>query len=448
MKNTIKLLIFVPLIIGIIIGIYYAFTSYYSDEINIKKINKNVFSNIQNRRAELTEFFIYGTNLNITGRLEGIEKENIETVKLVLTDGIGEERLYTMDYEFVDGVFVFTTSNKMNKAINLDELQTKKYYCLLRLKLNNSVNYRYFSLENKTTYSNLEYYTITKDNSNNKVDIMFENINYDNTDIPYMSIMAKAESLPDNIYDIVIDAGHGGIDKGERSGDYVESDVTLDYALTLKKVLEGKGFKIKLTRDGGESEKSITGTSMYDENGRVNTAVESKAKLLISLHINNGSSSSSGIEVYAPCNCDLKFAKDIADNVVANVDGINYSENEQYQKEEGVYVKNFTKSLIDAFNLSLESQGIEPYSITNDTPYLYIIREVGGIATNAYVDGRNKMYGVNKYLKSNVGLESYQIELGYIKTDIENVLVNKEEYVNQIANAIEKNFKNIIKEVE
>lgn len=445
MKNKIKILILIPIIIGIIIGIYYALTNFYSDKINLKKINENVFSILQNKRAELTEFYIYGTNLNVTGKIDGINKDNVETVKLLLTDGLEDEKLYTIDYEFVDGVFIFTSSNEMNYAINLDELQPKKYYLLLRLKLNNSVNYRYFSLENKTSYSNLEYYTVTNNNSNNRVDIIFENNNYKNNEIPYMSISVRNEQLPENVYDIVIDAGHGGIDKGEKSGDYVESEITLDYALSLKEVLEQKGYKIKLTRDGTESDKDITGTSMYNDNGRVNVAQESKAKLLISLHVNNGGSSLNGIEVYAPCNCNLKLAKQIADNVVENVDGIDYSNNEQYKKQDGVYVKNFTKSLIEAFNIALEQQGVEPYNITNDTPYLYIIREVGGIATNAYVDGRNKLYGVNKYLKSNIGIEAYQVELGYIKTDAESLTANKQEYVTQIAEAIEQNFKNIEK---
>ena len=43
MKNKIKILILIPIIIGIIIGIYYALTNFYSDKLNLKKINENVF---------------------------------------------------------------------------------------------------------------------------------------------------------------------------------------------------------------------------------------------------------------------------------------------------------------------------------------------------------------------------------------------------------------------
>ena len=68
-----------------------------------------------------------------------------------------------------------------------------------------------------------------------------------------------------------------------------------------------------------------------------------------------------------------------------------------------------------------------------------MIREVGGIATNAFVDGRNTSYGKNKYFDSNIGIEAYILELGYIKVekDLNNIVNNEDLYVQAIANAIE-----------
>ena len=40
-------------------------------------------------------------------------------------------------------------------------------------------------------------------------------------------------------------------------------------------------------------------TNMYDANGRITIACESKAKLMISLHVNNGKESLSGLEIYS-----------------------------------------------------------------------------------------------------------------------------------------------------
>ena len=71
-----------------------------------------------------------------------------------------------------------------------------------------------------------------------------------------------------------------------------------------------------------------------------------------------------------------------------------------------------------------------------------MIRETGGIATNAYVDGRNKEYGKNYYYDSNRGTETYLIELGFMNSnaDITNIINNKELYVE----GIKKSFQNFL----
>ena len=59
--------------------------------------------------------------------------------------------------------------------------------------------------------------------------------------------MTREENLPEEVYDIVIDAGHGGKDVGEKSGTFTEAGITLEYANLLKQSLEEKGYKVKLT---------------------------------------------------------------------------------------------------------------------------------------------------------------------------------------------------------
>ena len=67
-----------------------------------------------------------------------------------------------------------------------------------------------------------------------------------------------------------------------------------------------------------------------------------------------------------------------------------------------------------------------------------MIREVGGIATGAFVDGRNPSYGRNKYYDSNIGIEAYLLELGYMKNekDLNNIIKNKDLYIEAIVNTI------------
>ena len=101
---------------------------------------------------------------------------------------------------------------------------------------------------------------------------------------------------------------------------------------------------------------------------------------------------------------------------------------------DGVYVRNYSRSEIESSNASAKSAGYEPYNLTTDTPYLFMVREPGGIATNAYVDGRNTNYGKNPYYNSNIGVESYLVELGFMNfnQDFNNILNTKSLYIEGI----------------
>ena len=62
--------------------------------------------------------------------------------------------------------------------------------------------------------------------------------------------------------------------------------------------------------------------------------------------------------------------------------------------------------------------------------------------TGAYVDGRNKSYGANIYCDSNIGVEAYLLELGYINNDsnLSNLLNNKDGYVNGIVETVKQDI--------
>ena len=176
---------------------------------------------------------------------------------------------------------------------------------------------------------------------------------------------------------------------------------------------------------------------MYNDNGRITIACESKAKYMISFHVNHGANGLSGVEVYSAPRTNLDFASLMARKIVES--GANtYSNNNGYKKADGVYVWNFTKKVIEDFKKTADRKGYEPYNITTDTPYQYTIREVGGIATNAYADGRNPSFSANRFFNSNQGIECYQLELGYIKTDLEKMLYNREAYVNSIRDSVKE----------
>jgi N-acetylmuramoyl-L-alanine amidase len=434
-KKIVKMIFLMMIIFGIASGIYIAVSRNNDRKIKIQKM-ENVFNSLQNKEVQVSKFYTYGDTLNVAGSLENISKENLENVKLVITNG-DKEITCSVDTDIENKLLMFETS-EINKAIELDALEVGEYYVLLRVKLNNSANAKYYTLQNISSYSDIEYYTVTKNGENRKITIAFLEKTQNKQDYNYLSV--KVEELEEeaeiDAYDIVIDSGHGGTDSGEKLNGYTEANIALDYSKDLKIKLEELGLKVKLTRDDDNSD-TYTTTNMYNDNGRITVACESKAKYMFSFHVNNGNSGLSGLEVYAPTKSNLEFAKLMANKIVES-GATSYSNNTGYKKADGVFVWNFTKSVIKQFENTANNKGYEPYNITTDTPYQYTIREVGGIATNAYADGRNPSFGANKYYNSNQGIECYQIELGYIKTDLEKMLNNRELYVNAIAESVKE----------
>jgi N-acetylmuramoyl-L-alanine amidase len=89
---------------------------------------------------------------------------------------------------------------------------------------------------------------------------------------------------------IVIDAGHGGIDGGTKSGDLLEKEINLDIAKRLKETLELRGYNIILTREEDISLDKLSKISgsrhLKDLNARTCIINSSNAQLFLSIHVN------------------------------------------------------------------------------------------------------------------------------------------------------------------
>ena len=206
MKKFLKWIIIVPIVIGIILSIYITVKNQklLNDE---KKKIQNVFWNNSSVTAEISKFYTYGTALNLEGKIAGISKDNYEGIRLIITDGAKVNKEYRLDTSFQDNNLIFSSSGNMNKSINLEELEAGyKYYVKIRLKVNNSKDYKYYLLENKSGNPDIEYYTLTKDNKNNKINMKFEKETYNSKEYSYLGINVVESSLPEEIFDFVIDA--------------------------------------------------------------------------------------------------------------------------------------------------------------------------------------------------------------------------------------------------
>ena len=95
------------------------------------------------------------------------------------------------------------------------------------------------------------------------------------------------------------------------------------------------------------------------------------------------------------------------------------------------------KDFYDVYQLHGGSYDLDKFSYYFEK----MVREVGGIATGAYVDGRNTAYAKNEHYNSNQGIECYQIEMGYIDTDLQKIVEEEEDYAYAIADAIAEAWK-------
>ncbi len=83
---------------------------------------------------------------------------------------------------------------------------------------------------------------------------------------------------------IVLDPGHGGNDSGNTQNGLSEKVLTLDLANRLKVLLEGKGYRVVLTRT---EDKALGPDKTQDLRARSDTATAVGADLFVSIHFNS-----------------------------------------------------------------------------------------------------------------------------------------------------------------
>ena len=284
---------------------------------------------VEEEKVEIEKLFIFGNHFNLSGNLV-----NDNDLELVLYNGnFIAYKINTTD----DG---FNLSNSVNEGILLDDVPRGKYLMFLRSTNKDEKGdniYKYYVLNNSTEYKETIFYTFS--NIGNKIII--------NSDNEYDTLMMSVnKSSDDNIYDVVVDPGHGGMDSGASKNGYKESDFTMKAALLLKEELEKVGVKVKLTREDGQLSSNET-LPNYGVHGRAVVAHEVNAKYIISLHLNSNSyASSNGVEVYTPQNINYDLAKSLAKKIT-DIAKTNYSKNPVNKVFDGVYTRTFTQSDIN-----------------------------------------------------------------------------------------------------
>ena len=89
---------------------------------------------------------------------------------------------------------------------------------------------------------------------------------------------------------IIVDAGHGGLDGGTQGNGLLEKEWSLQIAKALEEDLVGRGFRVRMTRDGDDT---------LELSDRTDIANEQVNHLLVSVHLNHSAEPSvSGIETF------------------------------------------------------------------------------------------------------------------------------------------------------
>ncbi len=435
-----------------------------SDAVAVEEEIKNVLADVTDDGVSISKYYVYGTHLNLEGTLT--TDRDIQTMELLLIDdakGVSDtqpdtgtvetsaasaadeaEHIYALTKTIgQDGGYAFKTSDSINDGINLENISDGNYCMLMRVSYTDGTH-AYRSLTDTSGEQAITYYTLTKNGSNQKIQISFAQ-DEGGTNLNYLEVNVAKSALPDDIYDIVIDAGHGGKDTGASGNGYTESELTLQYAKALKSALEDKGYKIKLTRDGSEPSDENMAYTMYDENGRVSIACRSGAKYCLCIHLNSNAEklTKGGVQVYCSIRGNGDFAKLVADGIVKEA-GTDYSNMQTDRLTDGVYAAPYSEKGISKNIATAEKYGYSPYDYSG-VDSLFMIREVGGIATGAFVDGRDTRYGSNEYRSSNTGVETLLIELGYISidADVKNIISNQKGYVKGIVDAVDTQVNNM-----
>lgn len=389
--------------------------------VDINNFDNKMYDKITKENVYVDEIYIYGRYFNIKGHADF----NLDDAFLIFVDSAFNETKY--DLSVSENKFYL--SDKINGGLNLEDIKHDSSTILLMS------NNKYYPLINNSNYENTDYYTISNFNKTNYLKFVFSKFK----DVSFLKLKCKNILVPNDVYDIVIDPGHGGADVGAVSGNIYESNISLSISNLIKKKLEDEGFKIKLTREDDSN------PGPYGEGGRATIPYEVKAKIFLSVHVNSTPHSiiSGGTEVYASPNMNYDFAYNIASKIKEYANST-YSSLQLYKVKDGVYVKNLSKQDIEEARKSAKNSGYAYYeNVTTNTPWYFYNRETGGYMTGAYMDGRNKVYPANPYYNSNMGIESYLLELGYItcKNDLNNLINNQDGYAKGITKAIVEELK-------
>ena len=245
-----------------------------------------------------------------------------------------------------------TIGRSIDQGIDLRFIEEGLYYVYLDQK-------PVHVSQSLTTDSSI-WYTVTRNGSAKQVELTLE--------AGMLALKVQTlDQLPEEVYDVVIDPGHGGSDPGAVANGTTEAKEVLKVSAYIAERLADHGLKVKMTRTD-MTEPSGNQACQYEvcpylENGRIEQIYATRAKYAISNHLNaSANQQSKGSEVYS----SVKTSDQWSSQIIAAFESIERVVNDVTISSSRVSTASY-KRAIDK----------------TQTDYYYMMRESGGVSTKA-----------------------------------------------------------------
>ncbi len=129
----------------------------------------------------------------------------------------------------------------------------------------------------------------------------------------------RSSYVPTNPRLIVLDAGHGGSDRGTIHGGVAEADLTLDMTKRLRDILVARGWQVRLTRDTDVDVYAPNDSAHEELQARVDVANKAGARLFVSIHVNAFINAGPyGTTVYVSKPDDVALAREVETHLASD----------------------------------------------------------------------------------------------------------------------------------
>lgn len=275
--------------------------------------------------------------------------------------------------------------------------------------------------------------------------------------IAFSSFRKKEANPPSKQFIVVLDAGHGGHDSGNRGNGYFEKDIVLDVTLQVGKLLESHGdIKVVYTRK----------TDVFiDLNRRGPIANEVDADIFVSIHCNSHKSQASGVETWVmgidKSGKNMETAKKenevifLEDNYEEKYAGFNPNSpesligmslmQEEYLDQSIMLAGLIQNNIVNNLKRSDRSVKSGPFWVLHSSYMPSVLIELGFLTNNAEGPYVNSAKGRSELAREITnGILLYKKQIAMATEDAKNPVITKEE----IKKAIETTEKKEYNEVE